>query len=123
MPSKMLIPRFLLPAQGWRGIRFPPSHSFVRVRYASTVHPPPPPPAKTIVLAKPDKFNPPSHGARLRGNVLPKYYAPELSLAEKAAQKIRHYPGLMPPEGTLAHRIWTNHTIHTVITMVLTAPS
>ncbi|KAM4059262.1 hypothetical protein HRG_007879 [Hirsutella rhossiliensis] len=114
MPSKTLIPRFLLPAHGpaWRGIRIPPSQSLIRVRYASTA-----PKAKTIVLGKPAKFNPPSHGARLRGNVLPKHYAPELSPAEKAAQKIRNYPGLMPPEGTLAHRIWSHRMLHVFITM------
>lgn len=115
-PSGTLIPRFLLPAHGpaWRGLRIPPSQSLVvRVRHASTAAP-----AKTVVLGKPAKFNPPSHGSRLRGNVLPKHYAPPLSPAERAAQKIREYPGLMPPEGTLAHRIWTNRLLHVFITMV-----
>ncbi|GAO17710.1 uncharacterized protein UV8b_01359 [Ustilaginoidea virens] len=114
MATKTVIPRFLLPLQGplWRGIRIPPSQN-VRIRFASSSDQPPRP----IVLEKPARFNPPSHGSRLKRNAVPKHYGPELTAAEVAAQNKREYPGLMSPEGTWSHWFWNSRLLHTFITM------
>ncbi|KJZ71998.1 hypothetical protein HIM_08559 [Hirsutella minnesotensis 3608] len=118
MASRSVIPRFLLPIQGplWRGIRIPPSQS-IYVRYASSSSSSSQKPPKTIVLEKPAKFNPPSHGSRLKRNALPKHYGPELTAAEADAQRKKHYPGMMAPEGTWSHWFWTSRLLHTGITM------
>ncbi|PHH77579.1 hypothetical protein CDD80_465 [Ophiocordyceps camponoti-rufipedis] len=71
----------------------------------------------TIVLEKPAKFNPPSHGSRLRTSSLPKHYAPPLSAAEVARRRSRDYPGVMAPEGSWAHWVWHSRLLHTCITM------
>ncbi|RDA92265.1 hypothetical protein CP533_5751 [Ophiocordyceps camponoti-saundersi (nom. inval.)] len=73
---------------------------------------------RPIVLEKPAKFNPPSHGSRLRKGALPKHYSPPLSAAEAAARKQKDYPGVMAPEGSWAHWIWHNRLLHTFITIV-----
>lgn len=114
MASRTVIPRFLLPLQGplWRGVRIPLSQN-IRIRFASTTTKP----AKPIVLEKPLKFNPPSHGSRLRKNTLPKHYGPELTVEEKRAQGQRDYPGMMAPDGTWAHWFWHSRLLHTFITM------
>jgi hypothetical protein len=70
------------------------------------------------VLEKPAKFNPPSHGSRLKRNTMPKHYGPELTASEVAAQNARHYPGVMAPEGTWSHWFWHSRLLHTFITMV-----
>ncbi|RCI14175.1 hypothetical protein L249_6072 [Ophiocordyceps polyrhachis-furcata BCC 54312] len=73
---------------------------------------------RPIVLEKPTKFNPPSHGSRLRkGGALPRHYAPPLSAAEAAARKQKDYPGVMAPEGSWAHWMWHSRLLHTFITM------
>ncbi|KAI6780361.1 uncharacterized protein J7T54_005463 [Emericellopsis cladophorae] len=118
MASRAVIPRFLLPLQGplWRGLRIPLSQSLI-IRFATTD-------AKgkdkdkQIVLEKPLKFNPPSHGSRLKKNTLPKYYGAQLTDAELAAQRVKSYPGMMAPEGTWAHWFWHSKTLHLCITMV-----
>ena len=114
MASRTIIPRFLLPLQGplWRGVSIPLSQN-IRIRFASSAKP-----AKPIVLEKPLKFNPPSHGSRLRKNALPKHYGPDLTPEEKTVQNQQHYPGLMAPEGSWAHWFWHNRLLHTFITMV-----
>lgn len=122
MTSKTIIPRFLLPLQGplWRGVRIPLSQN-VRIRYASSSSPTGhrnPPSQKPIVLEKPAKFNPPSHGSRLKRNVMPKHYGPELSASEISAQNKRNYPGVMAPEGSWSHWFWHSRLLHTFITMV-----
>ncbi|KAJ6441748.1 CAAX prenyl protease 2 [Purpureocillium lavendulum] len=122
MASRAVIPRFLLPLQGplWRGVRIPLSQNIL-VRFASTDAGRPQ--QKPIVLQKPAKFNPPSHGSRLkRGNSLPRHYGPELTSGEVAAQGKRDYPGLMAPQGSWAHWFWHSRLLHTVITMVLLLP-
>ena len=81
------------------------------VRYASSV-----PPPKPRVLEKPDRFNPPSHGARIRSK--PKYYGPDLSQHEQQTQKTKQYPHMMPPEGSFMHWFLTDRTIHLYITLV-----
>ncbi|KAH0599661.1 hypothetical protein MHUMG1_02451 [Metarhizium humberi] len=121
MTSKTIIPRFLLPLQGplWRGVRIPLSQN-VRIRYASSSSPTGhrnPPSQKPIVLEKPAKFNPPSHGSRLKRNVMPKHYGPELSASEISAQNKRNYPGVMAPEGSWSHWFWHSRLLHTFITM------
>ncbi|CAK7564209.1 MAG: hypothetical protein SEPTF4163_002095 [Sporothrix epigloea] len=73
------------------------------------------------ILEKPAKFNPPSHGARLprRNASLPTYqhYGGDISEAERAAQRLRQYPGMMAPPGTWAHWFWTSRTFHLAVTM------
>ncbi|KAM5345789.1 hypothetical protein ACJ41O_011650 [Fusarium nematophilum] len=120
MASRAIIPRFLLPLQGplWRGISIPLSQNSIRIRFASSSssssssHP-----EKPIVLEKPARFNPPSHGSRVKRNHVPRHYGPELTAAEVAAQNTRQYPGMMAPEGTWAHWFWHSRLLHTVITM------
>ncbi|EAQ86637.1 hypothetical protein CHGG_07890 [Chaetomium globosum CBS 148.51] len=114
------IPRFLLPQSGliWRrAAPIPTSASApgrIFLRLAST-KPNPPPGGR--VLAKPERFNPPSHGARLPKNTPPRHYGGELSYEEASAQAVRDYPGMAPPEHTMAHRILHNRWIHVVITV------
>lgn len=113
MASRTVIPRFLLPLQGplWRGVRIPLSQN-IRIQFASNKS------GKPIVLEKPLKFNPPSHGSRLKKNTLPKHYGPELTFEEKRVQSQRDYPGMMAPDGTWAHWFWHSRLLHTFITMV-----
>ncbi|KAF2722781.1 hypothetical protein K431DRAFT_221459 [Polychaeton citri CBS 116435] len=70
---------------------------------------------KPRVLAKPERFNPPSHPSRIRA-ARPSYGAP-LNERERQAQKTRQYPHMMPPEGTFFHWFLTNRTIHLWISM------
>jgi hypothetical protein len=116
--SRTIIPRFLLPLQGplWRGVCIPLS-SNVYVRFAST-RGGPGGGDKPIVLEKPLKFNPPSHGARLKKNVLPKHYGPQMTADEVRAQNQKHYPGLMAPEGTWQHWFWHSRWLHVFISLV-----
>ncbi|CAG9944160.1 hypothetical protein V2G26_015911 [Clonostachys chloroleuca] len=115
MASGAVIPRFLLPLQGplWRGIRIPVTQN-VLVRFASSKSPNN---GKPIVLEKPLKFNPPSHGSRLRKNTLPKHYGHVLSAEEVAVQNRKSYPGMMAPEGTWAHWFWHSRILHFFISM------
>ena len=73
------------------------------------------------ILEKPAKFNPPSHGARLpRRNAnapASQHYGGDISEAERAAQRLRQYPGMMAPPGTWAHWFWTSRTFHLTVTM------
>jgi hypothetical protein len=114
MTTRAIIPRFLLPLQGplWRGISIPLSQNSIRIRFASSST------EKPIVLEKPARFNPPSHGSRAKRNHVPKHYGPDLTAAEIAAQNAKNYPGMMAPEGTWAHFFWHSRILHTFITMV-----
>jgi hypothetical protein len=77
---------------------------------------------KSRLLEKPTRFNPPSHPARLpRRNRQPAFTVP-LSAKEKAQQKTKQYPHMMPPEGSFFHWFLTNRTIHVWITMVCFLP-
>ncbi|XWW97802.1 hypothetical protein V2A60_005789 [Cordyceps javanica] len=123
--SKSVIPRFLLPLQGplWRGFGMPPpvaaAQPFVLVRYgssSSSVRAD----GKPIVLEKPAKFNPPSHGSRLKSKgaaALPRHYSPPLSEVEVKARSQRNYPGTMAPAGSWQHWFWHSKLLHTFITM------
>lgn len=74
-------------------------------------------PSKPLILEKPEKFNPPSHGARLPRST-PKHYGGPLTNEEVQTQKTKDYPGLPPPENTWSHWFWNNRSIHLVITLV-----
>lgn len=115
MTSRAIIPRFLLPLQGplWRGISIPLSQNSIRIRFASSSAK-----DKPIVLEKPARFNPPSHGSRLKKNHVSKHYGPDLTATEVAAQGKKHYPGMMAPEGSWEHFFWHSRLLHTFITMV-----
>ncbi|PKS06992.1 hypothetical protein jhhlp_005589 [Lomentospora prolificans] len=76
-------------------------------------------PPKPLILEKPLKFNPPSHGARLpRKGRMPQHYGGSLSKDELKAQELRDYPTMLAPKGTWAHWFWTNRMIHVIITTV-----
>ncbi|WPG99200.1 Hypothetical protein R9X50_00201100 [Acrodontium crateriforme] len=93
--ARQLQPRILLPG----------------LRHASSESPP-----KPRVLAKPERFNPPSHPARIRSK--PKYrFGGELSKDEKEAQKKRRYPNMMPEEGTFLYWFLTQRNLHLYISL------
>lgn len=115
MPPITSIPRFLLPVRSplWslspkttiRNASSKPKNS------ASNT------PSKPLVLEKPSKFNPPSHPARLRKDP-PRYPGPQLSAEEKARQRVRKYPNMMPQKGTFMHWFLNDKSIHVWITLV-----
>jgi hypothetical protein len=113
------IPRFLLPQTSrlWARYRVFPKSQSVLIRYASSSSSTGG--SKPLVLEKPARFNPPSHGARLPKNkATPKHYGGDLSFEEKQAQKVKDYPGLPAPEGTWAHWFWNSRAFHLFVTMV-----
>lgn len=114
--SSSLPPRFLLPALSpmWRVPRAGPGPMRALRRHASTTSKD----SKPIVLEKPLKFNPPSHGARLPRKNPPKHYGGGLSEGERFAQGQRDYPGMMPPAGSKAHRFINSRAMHMTITLV-----
>ncbi|KAI1376097.1 hypothetical protein F4677DRAFT_95921 [Hypoxylon crocopeplum] len=73
-------------------------------------------PSKPLVLEKPERFNPPSHGARLPRST-PKHYGGAMSDSELQAQTVKTYPGLPPPENTWTHWFLNNRAIHLFITL------
>ncbi|KAI1438632.1 hypothetical protein GGR50DRAFT_371626 [Xylaria sp. CBS 124048] len=73
-------------------------------------------PSKPIVLEKPERFNPPSHGARLPRS-RPKHYGGPTTAAEYQAQSQRTYPGLPPPPNTFASWFINSRAVHMFITM------
>ncbi|KAH7366826.1 hypothetical protein B0T11DRAFT_47784 [Plectosphaerella cucumerina] len=108
-----LPPRFLLPALGpmWRAAPRAAGSMRVLRRHASTTGK-----EKPIVLEKPARFNPPSHGARLPRKT-PNHYGGGLTEGEKFAQGKRDYPGLMPPVGSKAHKFINSRNLHMAITL------
>ncbi|ROT40261.1 hypothetical protein SODALDRAFT_306370 [Sodiomyces alkalinus F11] len=118
--SATLPPRFLLPALSpmWRAAatRVPrTTTAAATIRNASTKSTSPE--GKPPILEKPARFNPPSHGSRLPRNQGPKHYGGALSDAELRAQGQKHYPSMLPPEGTKAHSFIHNRSIHLFITL------
>ncbi|KUI58745.1 hypothetical protein VP1G_06009 [Cytospora mali] len=121
--SYSAIPRFLLPQSGriWQRANLGNklrSSDLSAVRYASGVSRDAK--GKPIVLEKPERFNPPSHGARLPRKTRPQqhqHYGGSLSPEDIAAQKRKEYPGLPAPEGTWGHWFWHSRAIHLSITM------
>ncbi|KAF3070625.1 putative major facilitator superfamily protein [Daldinia childiae] len=73
-------------------------------------------PSKPIVLEKPERFNPPSHGARLPRST-PAHYGGPATDAELQAQAAKAYPGLPPPENTWTHWFIHSRGIHLFITL------
>lgn len=113
-----LPPRFLLPAlsPAWRiAVRRVPRTATAAIRNASTSSSSRD--GKPIVLEKPARFNPPSHGSRLPRNQGPKHYGGNLTDAELKAQKQRDYPGMPPPKGSKAHGIIHSRTLHLCISL------
>lgn len=78
------------------------------LRHASTA------PPKPRVLEKPDRFNPPSHGARLPRRQQPKAY-PGAPLTSE--QQKKRYPNMMPAEGSWMFSFLTNRLLHVWITL------
>lgn len=123
MAAAFTIPRFLLPQSGliWRranlGNRLRDSEVLI-VRYASSSVAKDAK-GKPIVLEKPERFNPPSHGARLprKGRPQQQHYGGALSEEDVAAQRKKDYPGLPPPPNTWAHWFWNSRLLHLGITM------
>ncbi|AEO71414.1 uncharacterized protein THITE_64049, partial [Thermothielavioides terrestris NRRL 8126] len=122
MASPASIPRFLLPQSGqiWRRAAPSPSAAaavsrrvFARLSSSKPSKAPPSP----RVLAKPERFTPPSHGSRLPKKTPPRHYGGELSAEEVAAQAQRDYPGLPPPPNSRAHWFLHSRWIHVVITV------
>ena len=73
----------------------------------------------TRLLAKPMRYNPPSHPSTVkRAKSTPRYYGPELTREQKAAQEEKWYPNMMPPEGTFLHWFLSDRGLHLWITMV-----
>lgn len=109
MPPKITtIPRFLLPQTGaiWR-------NQFIRNATTKSKS------GKPLVLEKPTKFNPPSHGSKItKGPPRYQYAGPQMSEEERTAQAKKQYPNLMPPEGTFMFWFINNRSIHLYITMV-----
>jgi hypothetical protein len=79
-------------------------------------------PSKPIVLEKPERFNPPSHGARLPRST-PKHYGGPLTTDEVRAQAKKSYPGLPPPPNTWSHWFINSRGVHMFITLVSSMPS
>ncbi|KAK3490701.1 uncharacterized protein B0T23DRAFT_340218 [Neurospora hispaniola] len=116
--TSTMIPRFLLPQYGriWQR----PTQKLIQRRLASTKSTAEAntTPSGQRVLAKPERFNPPSHGSRLpsKKNV-PRHYGGDLSFQEKQAQAQKEYPGLMPGEGTFGWWFWNNKWFHMCLTL------
>ncbi|KAK7746912.1 hypothetical protein SLS53_002100 [Cytospora paraplurivora] len=115
------IPRFLLPQSGriWQRANLG-NNLRTSLRYASTTAKDAK--GKPIVLEKPERFNPPSHGSRLSTKKhnrpqQPQHYGGSLSAEERAAQSKKEYPGLPPPEGTWGHWFMNSRALHLSITM------
>ncbi|KAK4132874.1 hypothetical protein BT67DRAFT_463243 [Trichocladium antarcticum] len=119
------IPRFLLPQSGliWRRVVAatpapPPSASASRrvfLRFASSSSSSSKPGPR--ILEKPERFNPPSHGARLPKKTTPRHYGGDLSADEIKVQAQTDYPMMMAPKGSRAYWFWHSRWIHVVITV------
>lgn len=116
-----MIPRFLLPQYGRIWQRSTTQKLIpIQRRLASTksTSEASTTPSGQRVLAKPERFNPPSHGSRLPNkNNLPKHYGGDLSFQEKKAQAKKEYPGLAPGEGTFGHWFVNNRWVHMCLTL------
>lgn len=71
------------------------------------------------VIPQPDKYRPPSHGARTpRSQTEYRTYGPALTAEDKERMRTKKYPNMMSPEGSFMHWFLTNRYIHLWITMV-----
>lgn len=93
-------------------------------RNASSSSKDPPPPQKGIVLEQPDKFRPPSHGARRNARSTTNMYGggaaynQGMTAKEFEASKEKKYPNMFPQEGTKMHWFLTTRWVHFTLTMV-----
>ena len=78
--------------------------------------------SKPRVLEKPTRFNPPSHGKRLKQQI-PRQYGPQLTGEQKTEQRTKKYPNMMPAEGTFMHWFLTSRRIHIFISLVRIEPN
>ncbi|KAK7536255.1 uncharacterized protein J3D65DRAFT_627935 [Phyllosticta citribraziliensis] len=70
------------------------------------------------VLEKPDKFRPPSHGAKLPTRKRPSYqYGPRLTEEDLQAQKTKKYPNMEPPKGTWSYYLVKSVRFHSFIAL------
>ncbi|KAI0396004.1 hypothetical protein F5Y17DRAFT_163393 [Xylariaceae sp. FL0594] len=74
------------------------------------------PAKKPLVLEKPERFNPPSHGSRLPRST-PRHYGGPLTSEELKFQATKSYPGLPPPPNTWSHWFINSRGLHTFITL------
>lgn len=81
-------------------------------RHASTTA------SKPITLEKPERFNPPSHPARLNRRTPRQYPGPRLSESQQEEQKTKQYPNAFPPQGTWRYWFLTSRWIHICIVLV-----
>ncbi|KAI0101863.1 hypothetical protein GGR51DRAFT_305479 [Nemania sp. FL0031] len=81
-----------------------------------TAAPPVADPSKPLILEKPERFNPPSHGSRLPRST-PRHYGGSPTAEEVRAQGQRTYPGLPPPPNTWSHWFINSRGVHTFITL------
>ena len=73
----------------------------------------------TPVIPQPDKYRPPSHGARTpRSQTEYRSYGPALTEEDKLRMRTKKYPNMMSPEGTFSHWFFNNRIIHLWISMV-----
>jgi hypothetical protein len=118
MASSTSIPRFLLPQTQVlfrpRARLLRPTALLLSARHASKSSSPP---SKPIVLEKPAKFNPPSHGRRLPKNP-PKTYGPALTASQKEIMATKKYPHMMPAKNSFMYKFLTDKWLHTWITLV-----
>ncbi|QDS74638.1 hypothetical protein FKW77_009201 [Venturia effusa] len=84
-------------------------------RNASTTTDQDKPALRQLVLEQPDKFRPPSHGARKPRK--PRHFGPSLSEGEIKEQATKRYPHMMPPEGTVMRKFLESKGIHLWISM------
>ncbi|KAF2706648.1 hypothetical protein K504DRAFT_459054 [Pleomassaria siparia CBS 279.74] len=74
------------------------------------------------VIPQPDKYRPPSHGARTSRSETPmRSYGPKLTAAQREEMRTKKYPNMMSPEGTFSHWFLNNRSIHLYITLGILA--
>ncbi|KAJ6008429.1 hypothetical protein N7540_012405 [Penicillium herquei] len=117
-----LLPRGLPTTQTLRTIRTQQARTLSTTRNLSARNRKPET-DKSRILAKPDKFRPPSHPQRIVNPVVrtpsgqPVNYGPRLTSAEREAQNKKQYPNMFPPEGTVMFKFLTSRWIHIWIAM------
>ncbi|KAK8193701.1 hypothetical protein IWZ00DRAFT_543524 [Phyllosticta capitalensis] len=121
MAASTSIPRALLRLNASRQLsarpllQTPSALHAAAIRYASSKTPSE---NKPRILEKPDKFRPPSHGAKLPTRKRPTYqYGPSLTPEELEAQKTKKYPNMEPPKGTWAYYLVKSVRFHSFIAL------
>lgn len=81
-------------------------------------------PAKGTVLEQPDKFRPPSHGARRNARSTTTMYGgggaynQGMTEREREEARLKSYPNMFPAEGTKMYWFLTTRWVHVTLTMV-----